>query len=96
MPDFFDKYSAYILEKMKASGASQQAINAKLQEMTNFKRMYDNPLINAAFTFTEPFPVGLIITLISSALLRKKGAALKQDSANRGRSADVLDQTSSV
>jgi hypothetical protein len=96
MPDFFDKYSAYILEKMKASGASQQAINAKLQEMTNFKPMFDNPLINAAMTFTEPFPVGLIITLISSALLRKKGAALKQDSANRDRSGDLFDQTSSV
>jgi len=32
----------------------------------------DNPLTNAAITFTEPFPVGLIITLISAAVLRKK------------------------
>jgi hypothetical protein len=96
MPDFFDKYSAYIIEKMKAAGATEQAINVKIQEMKDFKRLYDNPLINAAMTFTEPFPVGLIVTLISSALLRKKGPALNQDSANRGQSGDVLDQTSSV
>jgi len=34
--------------------------------------MLNNPLINAALTFTEPFPIGLIITLISAAILRKK------------------------
>ena len=34
--------------------------------------MYDNPFINAAITFTEPFPIGLIVTLISAAILRKK------------------------
>ena len=36
------------------------------------KVMLDNPLINAAMTFIEPFPVGLIITLVSAAILRKK------------------------
>ena len=34
--------------------------------------MYDNPFVNAAITFTEPFPIGLIVTLISAAILRKK------------------------
>jgi hypothetical protein len=43
-----------------------------VQEMKNFSAMYKNPLINAAITFTEPFPVGLIMTLISAAILRKK------------------------
>ena len=72
LPDFADKYSAYMVEKAKASGASQQAIDAILQEMKNMKSMLDNPLTNAALTFTEPFPVGLIITTISAAILRKK------------------------
>ena len=40
--------------------------------MKKFKEMYENPFFNAAITFTEPFPVGLIITLISAAILRKK------------------------
>jgi uncharacterized protein DUF4199 len=72
MPDFVDKYTAYMVQKVTASGASQQVIDAKLQEMKGLKAMYDNIFLNAALTFTEPFPIGLIITLISAAILRKK------------------------
>jgi Protein of unknown function (DUF4199) len=82
MPDFMDKYGAHMVEKMRASGASDVAILAKTQEVKKYKEMYDNPLINAAMTFIEPFPVGLLITLLSAAVLRRKaptrdaGAAL--------------------
>jgi hypothetical protein len=79
MPDFADKYAGYMIEKVRASGASQQVIDAKLQEMKSFKAMYDNPFINAAITFTEPFPVGLIVTLISAAILRRKTSAAVRD-----------------
>lgn len=72
MPDFFEKYSAYMIEKQRAAGESQEAINASVQQMKDFKAMYDNPLINSAITFTEPFPVGLIISIISAFVLRKK------------------------
>jgi hypothetical protein len=34
--------------------------------------MYKNPLINVAMTFIEPFPVGLLVTLVSAAILRKR------------------------
>jgi len=73
--DFADKYAAYVVEQVKASGASQEVIQAKLQEMKRFKELYQNPFFNAAITFLEPLPVGLIITLISALLLRKKGKA---------------------
>jgi uncharacterized protein DUF4199 len=72
MPDFADKYVQHMIDKVRASGASQQVIDAQIQQMKSFKSMYDNPLINAAITFVEPFPIGLIITLISSAILRRK------------------------
>ena len=72
MPDFVEKYAAFMVEKARASGASQQAIAATVQEMNSMKTMLDNPLMNAAITFTEPFPVGLLVTLISAAILRKK------------------------
>ncbi len=72
MPDFLDKYASYAIEKAKASGATQQAIDAQMQEMESFKAMYNNPFINAAFTLLEPLPVGLVVTLISAALLRKQ------------------------
>jgi hypothetical protein len=72
MPDFFDKYAQHMIEKARAAGATQAAVQAQLQQMKSFKAMYDNPFLNAAITFTEPFPIGLIVTLISAAVLRKK------------------------
>jgi len=72
MHDFVDKYAAHMVEQVRASGASAEKIQAQLQQMKKFKELYENPFVNAAITFTEPFPVGLIITLISAAILRKK------------------------
>jgi uncharacterized protein DUF4199 len=72
MPDFADKYSAYMVEHLKASGATQASIDASMKQMEGLKRILDNPLTNAAATFTEPFPIGLVVTLVSAAVLRKK------------------------
>ena len=80
MPDFVDKYASYAVEKVRASGASQQSIDATVEQMKSFKAMYDNPFINSAITFVEPFPIGLIVTLISAAFLRKKTAAARDES----------------
>ena len=76
MPDFMDKYGAQVLQKMQASGATAAAIQEKSEELNKLKVMYKNPLFNAAMTFIEPFPVGLVITLISAAVLRKKPQSL--------------------
>jgi hypothetical protein len=73
MPNFVNDYSNYMVEKMKAAGATQTAIDAKLQEMKQLKQMLDNPFLNAAMSFIEPLPVGLVITLISARILRKRG-----------------------
>lgn len=71
-PDFNEKYQAYLIENLKASGASQQEIDRNAREMQDFKNMYDDPLMNAAITFTEPFPIGLLVSVVSAAALRKK------------------------
>jgi hypothetical protein len=72
MPDFMDNYGAQTIEKLKASGASATAVEAQVQQLKKFKEQYKNPLFNSLMTFIEPFPVGLAITLLSSAVLRKK------------------------
>jgi hypothetical protein len=81
LPDFAEKYTAYMVEKARAGGATQQVIDATLQEMKGMKAMLDNPLTFAAIGFTEPFPVGLIITTISAALLRKKRQSFAEGAA---------------
>lgn len=72
MPDFTDKYAAYEMQKAKASGASDAEIAAKAAEMAKFKAMYRNPLVNIAFTFLEPLPVGLVFTFVTAGVLSRK------------------------
>jgi len=72
IPDFGDRYAAHMLEKMKTSGKSAEAIAKTTQEMAKFKEMYRNPLINAGMTLMEVLPMGLLVTLVSAAILRKK------------------------
>jgi Protein of unknown function (DUF4199) len=72
LPDFADKYAAHMVERAKASGASQQKLDETQQKATQFKQMYNNPAINMALTFMEVFPIGLGVTLISAGILRKK------------------------
>jgi hypothetical protein len=74
--DFMDKYAKMVIEQAKASGASPAAIEEQVQQMKKFKELYENPFFNAALTFVEPFPVGLVMTLISSAILRRKKPVL--------------------
>jgi hypothetical protein len=80
-PDFMDKYSAHMIAKAQASGASPQALQAQMDEIQQMKVMYANPFYNVLFTFIEPFPVGLLITLISAAVLRKKARPESAQSA---------------
>lgn len=75
IPDFADKYAAHTLAKMRTSGATEQAIAATTKQMDQFKVMYKNPLFNIGMTFLEIFPVGLVVTLVSAGILRKKKTA---------------------
>ena len=74
IPDFMEKFSAQELDELRASGASQIEIDKETKEMANFVRMYKNPFFNAMMTYVEILPVGLIVTLISSLILKRKAA----------------------
>jgi hypothetical protein len=65
-----------MIERAKASGASPDKIEKTAQEAKQFKEMYNKPAVNVAFTFLEVFPIGLGVTLLSAAILRKKSANL--------------------
>jgi len=71
-PDFGEKYAAYAVQKAKAAGATDEQIAKRQQEMAHFQEMYQNPLVNIAFTFLEPLPVGLVITLVTAGVLSRK------------------------
>ena len=72
MPDFMDRYASAAIAEAREKGASDAAIVAKQKEMEQMKKMLSNPAINAAMTFIEPFPVGLVVTLVSAGILRRR------------------------
>ncbi len=76
MPDFAEKYAAQMVEHAKSSGASQQKIDETARQAEDFVRNYHNPLYKISMTFLEPFPVFVVITLVSAAILRKKSSPM--------------------
>lgn len=68
--DFIGEYSKGIIDTMRAEGAATSAIAAKQAEMRSFAEMYRNPAMRLPITFTEIFPVGLLVALVSAGLLR--------------------------
>lgn len=74
MPNFAENYASQMVEHAKAAGASQQKIDETARQAADFVRNYHNPLYKISMTFLEPFPVFLVITLISAAILKRKTA----------------------
>jgi hypothetical protein len=74
MPDFADKYAAHVIDDAKKAGASEAKIAEQVKQMDDFKEMYKNPLYNVALTALEPLPVGLVFTLVTAGVLRRKPA----------------------
>lgn len=68
--DFVNVYYGEMIEKAQADGASAERIAQLRKEGADFDAMYANPLIRMAITFVEMFPIGVVISLISAALLR--------------------------
>jgi hypothetical protein len=69
---FIDYYAKCQIDKLKQKGVSAAEIDLEVKKMSDFKRMYGKPAIRFGITLMEILPVGIIITLISAAVLRKK------------------------
>lgn len=74
IPDFGEKYAANELEKLRVAGASVAEIDKQAKELAEFSSMYKNPFFNAMMTYTEILPLGLVVTLISALILKRKAA----------------------
>ena len=72
MPHFMDSYWAAQVHQVQSRGLDPATTAAKVAAIEHSQQLYQNPLVNMAYTFMEPLPVGLIITLISAAILRRK------------------------
>ena len=67
---FAGQYIAEMLAAKRAAGVTGAAYARAVAEMEDFRRVYANPLYRMAETFSEIFPVGLLIAIVSAVLLR--------------------------
>ncbi|MGH2649433.1 MAG: DUF4199 domain-containing protein, partial [Ginsengibacter sp.] len=73
-PDFMDKYVTHELNRLQSSGISAAELAGKTKDLEQAKEMYKNPILKILMTYAEILPVGLIVTLISSLILKRKTA----------------------
>jgi Protein of unknown function (DUF4199) len=80
MPDFYAKYGQSVVEHARRSGKSDAEVAKVQADMDTMVRRVENPLFVTVVTFGEPFPVGVVVALVSAGVLRRKraqsGAAL--------------------
>jgi hypothetical protein len=72
IPHFMDSYFAAQIHKVQSAGLDPATTAARVADIQHSQQLYQNPLVNMAYTFIEPLPVGLVMTLISAAILRRK------------------------
>ncbi len=69
---FMEQYTEYTLTKMAESGATPEEIDQAEIQYKESAEYYKNPLIMAGVSLLEIFPVGLVISLLSSYFLKSK------------------------
>lgn len=71
-PDFGTKYQAYIMDKARADGETEEQLAKRKADMERFGELYKNPAVNVAITFLEPLPVALVMALVSAGVLSRR------------------------
>ena len=72
MPDFYEKYSAHMVNKMRAAGASAAEIQKQVADAKSFGEKYKNPFFNALVTYGEILPMGLLVSLLAAFILKRR------------------------
>ena len=68
--DFAGSYGASVIAAEKAKGIDPAALAKLTAEMAAFKTQYADPMFRLPMTFSEIFPVGVLVSLISALVLR--------------------------
>ena len=70
---FINDYVAAQIEAKEAAGLTGEALAQEVAKLEQMQAQYGNIFFRVPITFLEIFPVGLIIALISAAILRNPG-----------------------
>jgi len=67
--DYSAAYTQGVIEAKREAGVSGAELDKVIADMEALKQTYANPLFRLPLTFMEIFPVGLLVALVSAALL---------------------------
>lgn len=71
-PGIQEVYAECMIERAREAGASPAELEEKAAQARQIVELYENPLANIALTLMEPLPVGLVLSALSAAVLRKR------------------------
>jgi hypothetical protein len=86
--DFIGPYADAQIAEKRAAGAGGRELADFVASMDELKRQFADPLFRLPMIFLEIFPVGILVSLVCAALLRKPGFM----PARQGRGADRVGQ----
>lgn len=72
MEMYMAKYRAQMIKEARAKKTPEAVINKDLAEMNEMQASYRKPVYFTLFTYVEILPTGILISLISALILKKK------------------------
>ena len=71
-PDFSTNYSEYLMEGYRAEGLTEAEISVKQAETAVWMERYKSPFYRIPLTLLEFLPPGILICVVSAAILKRK------------------------
>jgi len=72
---FSERYSAFYIENVQESGKNAEEIQKEITAFNENMASYDNPVIVAMYTLLAVFPMGLFISILCAALMKRESAS---------------------
>jgi hypothetical protein len=72
LDEFTSTYTEHHIGRLTQKGASPEEIDQATSTMAQMKELYKNPLSRFLLALVEIIPIGIIVTLVSAAILRRK------------------------
>ena len=81
---FIDQYQQAQVRMLEERGLSGEELEAAKSKLEAQMQAYRNPLVRMPITFTEPLPVGLLVSLVAALVLRRSEVLPESEAAVAG------------
>jgi hypothetical protein len=71
-PDLLDHLTEHALYQAESGGATESELDEVRESMAQLAKMYENPLLVILLSYSIVFPIGFLVALVSSFILKRK------------------------